>query len=43
VLLLDERSPAEFATQVGSGVDVATEMADGRLTATLVGDWPGAD
>jgi hypothetical protein len=42
VLLLNELSPAEFAGQVGSGKDVATEMVDGRLTATLTGDWPGA-
>lgn len=38
VLLLDEVSPAQFEAQIGSRDDVATEMVQGRLTATLAGD-----
>lgn len=44
VVLLTERTPAEFAAGAGKGMDVATETtADGRLLARLTGDWPGAD
>lgn len=43
VLLLDTVPADAFAAQVASGSDVAIAVADGRLTATLTGDWPGGD
>ncbi|WBP89989.1 alpha/beta fold hydrolase [Kitasatospora cathayae] len=38
-----EAVAAILLDEVGSAEDVAVELADGRLTATLTGDWPGAD
>lgn len=37
-LLLNEVSPSEFAAPVRLGRDIAVELTDGRLTATLTGE-----